>query len=54
MRVIFILLGVIVAAGWAGWAVRRRDRIAAGLLFAVAASAAAGLVASLLGWPQSA
>ena len=53
MRVIFILLGVIVAAGWAGWAVRRRDHIAAGLLFVVAALAAAGLLASLLGWPQS-
>jgi hypothetical protein len=51
VRVIFLLLGVALAAGWAGWAVRRRDRIASALLYALAALAAAALASSLLGWP---
>ena len=51
MQALLILLAVAAAAGWAGFAVRRRDPIAAGLLFLLAALAAAGLVASFLGWP---
>lgn len=37
MRVIIILMAVVAASAAAGWLVRRRDPIAAGLLFAVSA-----------------
>ena len=50
MRVILVLLAVIGGAAWAGFAVRHRDPIAAVLLFVIALLAAAGLVASFLGW----
>jgi type VI protein secretion system component VasF len=52
VRVILALAAVIGASAWAGWAVRHRDPIASVLLFVIAALAAAGLVASFLGWPQ--
>ncbi|MCU0934950.1 MAG: hypothetical protein MUF66_02500 [Gammaproteobacteria bacterium] len=51
MRVIFLLLGVALAAGWAGWAVRGRDPIASGLLYALAVLALGALASSLIGWP---
>jgi type VI protein secretion system component VasF len=51
MRVLLLLIAVAVGAAWAGYAVRRRDPIAAVLLYLIAGLAVAGLVASFLGWP---
>lgn len=50
MRVILILLAVIVVAAAAGYLVRDRDRIAAGLLFGFAGVVGLVLVAAFFGW----
>lgn len=48
-RVIVLLLLVVAGTAWAGWYVRRRDPIAAGLLFAFSATLAVLLVAAFFG-----
>lgn len=47
---ILLLLAVVAATAWAGFAVRQRDPIASALLFLVSGAIAAGLVGAFFGW----
>jgi len=50
VRVVLIMTGVIGLAAWAGYAVRKRDPVASGLLFVISALAALGLTGAFFGW----
>ena len=50
MRIVLIMLGIIGASAWAGYAVRKRDAIASILLFVISGLATVGLLGAMLGW----
>ena len=44
------MVGLIGLSAWAGYVVRKRDAIAAALLFLISGLAAVGLLGAVLGW----
>ena len=50
MRIILIMLGLIGATAWAGYAVRMRDAIASALFFVISGLATLGLMGAFFGW----
>jgi len=50
VRVVLFLIAVIGLSAWAGYAVRKRDPVASGLLFVITALAALGLTGAFFGW----
>ena len=50
MRLILIMVGLIGLTAWGGYAVRKRDPVAAVLLFVVSGLATVGLLGAVFGW----
>jgi hypothetical protein len=50
MRLILVILAVVALSAWGGYAVRKRDAVASGMLFAISALAGLGLAGAFFGW----